>query len=107
MVTVTSPYTGWGECLKERLKGYSLQGLSQDLETGCLKFEIVKFVGVQIFKGDHYIVYTQISTLDLYKFVKKRHDILMQYHGNSVEMCPEGYFLRVWVSKKTPRRPAG
>ena len=21
--------------------------------------------------------------------------------------CPEGWFLRVWVSKKTPRRPAG
>ena len=21
--------------------------------------------------------------------------------------CPEGYFLRVWVSKKIPRRPAG
>ena len=21
--------------------------------------------------------------------------------------CPEGYFSRVWVSKKTPRRPAG
>ena len=21
--------------------------------------------------------------------------------------CPEGCFLRVWVSKKTPRRPAG
>ena len=21
--------------------------------------------------------------------------------------CPDGCFLRVWVSKKTPRRPAG
>ena len=21
--------------------------------------------------------------------------------------CPEGFFLRVWVSKKAPRRPAG
>ena len=29
------------------------QGLSQDLETGCQKLAIVKYLGVQIFKGDH------------------------------------------------------
>ena len=34
---------------------YSHQGLSQDLETGCLKLAIVKFLGVQILKGDHNI----------------------------------------------------
>ena len=27
----------------------SRQGLSQDLETGCLKLAVVKFLGVQIF----------------------------------------------------------
>ena len=32
------------------------QGLSQDLETGCPKLAIVKFLGVQIFKGDHNIL---------------------------------------------------
>ena len=32
------------------------QGFSQDLETGCLKLAIVKFLGVQIFKGDHTIL---------------------------------------------------
>ena len=32
------------------------QGLSQDLETGCLKLAIVKFWGVQIVKGDHNIL---------------------------------------------------
>ena len=32
------------------------QGLSQELETWCLKLTIVKFLGVQIFKGDHNIV---------------------------------------------------
>ena len=31
------------------------QGLSQDLETGCPKLAIVKFLGFQIFKGDHNI----------------------------------------------------
>ena len=32
------------------------QGHSQDLETGCLKLAFVKFLGVQIFKGDHNIL---------------------------------------------------
>ena len=32
------------------------QGLSQDLETGCPKLAIVKFMGVHIFKGDHNIL---------------------------------------------------
>ena len=32
------------------------QGLSQDLETGCLNLAIVKFLGVQIFKGKHNIL---------------------------------------------------
>ena len=31
------------------------QCLSQDLETGCLKLAVVKFLGVQNFKGDHNI----------------------------------------------------
>ena len=31
------------------------QGLSQDLETGCLKLAIVEFLGIQIFKGNHNI----------------------------------------------------
>ena len=61
----------------------------------------------------------------MYKFIKIRHDILIQCHGNYMEMkifnhmleidilrnssqsflgVLEGCFLRVWVSKKTPRR---
>ena len=60
----------------------------------------------------------------MYKFIKIRHDIIKQCHGNNKEMkkfeievfrnstqkkigCPEGFFFRVWVSKKAPRRPAG
>ena len=35
------------------------QGLSQDLETGCLKLAIVKILGIQNFKGDHYILIFQ------------------------------------------------
>ena len=33
--------------------------LSQDLGTGCLKLAVVKFWGVQIFKGDHNILIFQ------------------------------------------------
>ena len=32
------------------------QCLSQDLETGCLKLAVVKFLGAQIFKGYHNIL---------------------------------------------------
>ena len=32
------------------------QCLSQDLETGCLKLAVVKFLGVLNFKGDHNIL---------------------------------------------------
>ena len=63
----------------------------------------------------------------MYKFIKIRHDIPIQclenymvpkiinymleidIYRNSPQKieCPEGCFLRVWVSKKTARRPAG
>ena len=39
-----------------------IQSLSQELETGCLKLAIVKFLGVQIFKGDHNILRLQQYT---------------------------------------------
>ena len=37
----------------------SMQCLSQDLESGCLKLAVVKFLGVQISKGDHNILIFQ------------------------------------------------
>ena len=97
----------------------------RDLETGCLKLAIVKFLGVQIFRVPNY---SQICTIYMYKFIKVRHDILIECHGNYMEMekvklyawdwhfkkfltkrfgCPEGCFLRVWASTKAPRCPAG
>ena len=42
-----------------KLFGIQYQCLSQDLETGCLKLAVVKFLGVQIFKGDHNILVFQ------------------------------------------------
>ena len=38
---------------------FLIQCLSQNLETGCLKLAVVKFLGVQIFKGDHKILIFQ------------------------------------------------
>ena len=44
-------------CLLLRIQKYiDMQGLSQDLETGCLKLAVVKFLGVQIIKEDHNIL---------------------------------------------------
>ena len=40
-------------------KNTTQQGLSQDLERGCLKLAIVKFWGVHIFKGGHKILIFQ------------------------------------------------
>ena len=97
----------------------SNQCLSQDFETGCLKLAVVIFLGVQIFKGGSQ--YTHTSTINMYKFIKIRHDIIKQCHGNYKEMkkfnyeleidifrnssiifgCPERCLLRVWPSKKT------
>ena len=36
-----------------------------------------------MFKGDHN---THISAIDMYKFIKIRHDIIKQCHGNYKEM---------------------
>ena len=35
------------------------QCLSQDFEIGCLKLAVLRFLGVQIFKGDHNILIFQ------------------------------------------------
>ena len=41
-------------CMRSSLKTFQkVQGLSQDLEIRCLKLAIVKFLGVQIFRGYH------------------------------------------------------
>ena len=91
----------------------TIQGHSQDLETGCPKLAIEKFLGIQILKRDHNILGFQP-----YKFIKIRHDILIQCHWIHMEMEKFKYMLeidilrnssqknwgvlRVWVSKNIP-----
>ena len=60
-----------------------IQCLSQDLETGCLK------LAVWAFRSQ----YTHISTINMYKFIKIRHDITKQCHGNYKEMKKFNYKL--------------
>ena len=78
--------------LSERQAGQ--QCLSQDLETGCLKLAVVKFLGVQILKGDHYIL---ISTISMYKFIKIRHATIKQCHGSYKEMTKFNYKLEIEI----------
>ena len=61
-----------------------VHGLSQDLETGCLKLAIVKFWGVHIFRGTP--IFSDFNHKHVHKFIKIRHDILIEYHGNYMEM---------------------
>ena len=83
----------------------------------------MKFLGVIILKEDHNILRFE-PYIYMYKFIDISNYILIQCHGNYMEMktindmletdvhfvrfltkefgCPEGWFLRVWVSKKTP-----
>ena len=80
----------------------NLQGLSQDLETGCPKWAIVKFLGVQILRGTPQ--YTQISTINMYKFIKIRHDILIQCHGNHMEMKKRfNYMLQIDILRNSSK----
>ena len=63
------------------------QGLSQDLETGCLKLAIVNFLGVQILRGTTFTtIYSDFNHKHKYKFIKIRHNIHIQCHRNYMEM---------------------
>ena len=75
------------------------QGLSQDFETGCLKLAVVKFWGVQIFKGDYNIL--------MYKFIKIRHDIIEQCHGNYEEMKTFNYKLKIEIFRNSTVKKLG
>ena len=39
--------------------------------------------------------YSHISTINMFKFIKIRHDILIQFHGNYMEMKKFNYMLEI------------
>ena len=61
-----------------------LQGLSQDLETGCPKLAIAKILGVLFSKGDH-----NILEVYSYKYVllnEIKHYVHIQCHVNYIKV---------------------
>ena len=81
------------------------QGLSQDLETGCLQLAVVKFWASRFFLGGSQ--YTHISTINMYKFIKIRHDIIKQCHGNYKEMKKFNYKLEIEIFKNSTQKKLG
>ena len=78
------------------------QCLSQDLETECLNLAVVKFMGVQIFKGDQNILI--FETINIYKFIKIRHDTIKQCHGNYKEMKKFKYKLEIEIFRNSTQK---
>ena len=83
----------------EYFQGRPKQCLSQDLETGCLKLAVVKFLGAQIF--------THISTINMYKFIKIRHDIIKLCHGKYKEMKKFNYKLEIEIFRNSTQKTLG
>ena len=82
------------------------QRLSQDLETGCLRLvELVKVLGVQIFKGGS--KYTPISSINMYKFIKIRNDIIKICHGNYKEMKKFNNKLEIAILRNSTLKELG
>ena len=77
------------------------QGLSQDLETGCPKLaKFCKIFGRLNFQGGPQ--YTQISIINMYEFIKIRHNILnIQCHGNHMERKKLNYMLEIDISRNS------
>ena len=78
---------------------YFHQGLSQDLETGCPKLVDCKIFGRPNFIGG--TQYTQISTINRYRFIKIRHDILIQCHVNYTEMKKFNYMHEIDILRNS------
>ena len=62
----------------------------------------VKFLGVQIFKGNHNIL-RYMSAINMYEIIKIRRDILIQYHGNDMKREKFNYMLEINISKNCTR----
>ena len=46
-------------------------------------------------------LYTHISAINMYKFIKIRHDILIQCHGNYMEMKKFNYMLEIDILRNS------
>ena len=48
--------------------------------------------------------HTQISTINMYRFIKIRHDILMQCHGNYMEMKKFNYMIEIDILRNSSQK---
>ena len=60
-----------------------------------------KIFGCPNFEGGSQ--YTHISTINMYKFIKIRHDIIKQCHGNYKEMKKINYKLEIEIFRNSPQ----
>ena len=67
-----------------------VQGLSQDLETGCLKLAIVKFMKGTTINSDF-----NHKLIKMYVFIKICHNILIQCLGNYMEIKKFNFMLEI------------
>ena len=64
-----------------------------------------KILGRPNFEGGSQ--YTHISTINMYKFIKIRHDIIKQCHGNYEEMIKFNYKLEIEILRNSPQKDLG
>ena len=69
---------------------------------------VVKFLGIQIFQGDHNIlIFDDISTINMYIFFKIRLDIIKQCYGNYKEMKKFNYKLEIEMFRNSTPKNVG
>ena len=64
-----------------------------------------KIFGHPNFKGGSQ--YTHISTINMYKFIKIRQDIIKQCHGNYKEMKKFNYKLEIEIFRNSTQKNLG
>ena len=81
------------------------QCLSQDLETGCLKLAVVKFWVSKLLRG--ITIYSYFNHKHIYKFIKIRHGIIKQCHGNRKEMRKFNSKLEIEIFRNSTQTNLG
>ena len=83
--------------------------IGEESETGFRnwvpKFGNCKILGRPNIQGGPQ--YTQISTINTYKFIKIRHDIHFQCHGNYMEMKKVNYMLEIDILRNSSQKDVG
>ena len=74
-----------------------LQGISQDLQTGCPNLVIAKFCGILFIKGPHNVLRVSDYIYIMYLLIEIKHIILIQCDRNYIDMKKLNYMLEVEI----------